>query len=86
MAILGTVLMVVGGIAMRVFWIQILIVAFKTHIGWGLGSLFIPFVGLVFVFMHWQETKTPFLRSLIALAVYIVGMVLGFMGAGPVTG
>jgi len=76
MAAVGSIIMVLGAIGALVFWIQILIVAFKKHIGWGLGSLFIPFVGLVFVFMNWQETKTPFLRGLICVAVQIVGMVI----------
>jgi len=73
MATLGTIIMAIGAIGGLVFWIQILIVAFKQHIGWGLGSLFIPFVGLVFVIMNWDETKTPFLRLLICVAVQIAG-------------
>ncbi len=81
MATLGTIIMLIGAIGALVFWIQILIVAFKTHIGWGLGSLFIPFVGLVFVIMNWQETKTPFLRGLICVAVQIVGMVISGFAA-----
>jgi hypothetical protein len=76
METLGTIIMALGAIGGLVFWIQILIVAFKKHIGWGLGSLFIPLVGLVFVFMNWNETKTPFLRALICCAVQIVGVVI----------
>jgi len=70
------IIMAIGAIGGLVFWIQILIVAFKKHIGWGLGSLFIPFVGFVFVFMNWEKTKTPFLRAIICFAVQIVGMVM----------
>ncbi|MCP4902540.1 MAG: hypothetical protein GY906_36715 [bacterium] len=81
MAILGTILLVIGGIGSLIFGIQILIVAFQTHIGWGLGSLLVPGVGLVFVIMNWQKTKTPFLRSLICFAVMIVGGVLSGMGS-----
>ncbi|MCD4750705.1 MAG: hypothetical protein K8R59_15140 [Thermoanaerobaculales bacterium] len=80
MATIGSIIMFVASIALLIFWIQILIVAFKTHIGWGLGSLFIPFVGLVFVFMHWQKTKTPFLRSLICVAVQIVAAGISYLG------
>lgn len=82
MATIGTIITFVAAIAALIFWIQILIVAFKKHIGWGLASLFIPFVGLVFVFMHWNETKTPFIRSLICIAVQIVGVGISAMGAG----
>ncbi len=81
MGTLGSIIMFIGIIGGLIFWIQILIVAFQTHIGWGLASLLIPFVGLVFVFMHWQKTKTPFLRALICVAVQIVGMVMAGMGA-----
>jgi hypothetical protein len=86
MAMLGMALSVLAGIGMLIFSIQILITAFKTSIGWGLASLLIPFAILVFVFTNWQATKTPFLRSLIALAVALVGSglsVYGAMGAAP---
>lgn len=81
MALIGSIITFVAAIASLIFWIQILIVAFKKHIGWGLASLFIPFVGLVFVFMHWTETKTPFLRSLICFVVMIAGGVISAMAA-----
>jgi uncharacterized membrane protein len=84
MAILGTILMVVAGLAMLVFSVQILITAFQTSVGWGLASLLIPFAILVFVFKHWPETKTPFLRTLACLPVYLIGM--GLMMAGAMSG
>lgn len=82
MAILGTIVVALAAIAMLVFSVQILIMAFKTSIGWGLASLFIPFVILVFVFKNWQQTKKPFLYTLACIPVQIVGYVLMFMGAG----
>jgi len=82
MAMAGMALAALAGIAMLVFSIQILIMAFKTSIGWGLGSLLIPFVILVFVFKHWSETKKPFLYTLACLPVYIIGFVLMAMGGG----
>ncbi len=82
MATAGMALAALAGIAMLVFSIQILIVAFKTSIGWGLGSLLVPFVILVFVFTHWAETKKPFLYCLACLPVYIIGFVLMAMGGG----
>lgn len=85
MAILGMVLVFIAGIASLVFSIQILITAFKTSVGWGLASLFIPFVILVFVFTHWEDTKKPFIRCLIATAVAIVGSVIMGIGGGMTT-
>ena len=80
MVILGWALAALSGIAMLVFGIQILIMAFKTSIGWGLASLLIPFVILVFVFKHWDQTKTPFLRTLACLPVYVIGLGLAIYG------
>jgi len=64
---LGCVVALIGGI-----WL--LVVTFKKSVWWGLGSLFIPLVGLIFVIMNWQLTKTPFL-------VYLAGVVLLVIGA-----
>jgi hypothetical protein len=38
--------------------------------------LFIPFVSLIFVIVHWAEAKTPFLRALGGAALIFVGMLL----------
>ena len=53
--------------------IWLLIVAFKESIWWGLGSLFIPFVSLIFAVLHWSVAKTPFLISLLSIVMVIVG-------------
>jgi uncharacterized membrane protein len=86
MAILGTLLMVVGGIIGLIYGIILLVKAFQTHILWGLGYLFVPFVGLIFVIVHWEVAKKPFLRMLIAIPFYIVGAILVAMGAPEATG
>ena len=81
MGILGTILSLVGAVGMLAFTVIILIHAFKKSLGWGLASLLIPFVILVYVFQNWAEVKTPFLRSLICLVVLGIGMALSVMGA-----
>ena len=81
MAMVGMALSALAGIGMLIFSIQILITAFKTSLGWGLVSLIVPFAVLVFVAKHWEATKTPFLRSLIALAVALVGSGISMFGA-----
>ena len=81
MATLGMVLSVVGSIAMLVFSVQILIKAFQTSVGWGIASLLLPFAILVFVAKHWEATKTPFLRSLMAMVVVVIGTGLSVYGA-----
>lgn len=77
MATLGMLVMLVGVIVSFVFSVIILIKAFKTSILWGLGSLFIPFVILVYVFMHWADTKQPFLYAVGGWVITMIGAALG---------
>lgn len=71
------ILLVIGFGISVVAGIWFLIVAFKQSVLWGLGCLFVPFVSLVFLIMHWQEAKRPFLWSLAALVPLVIGMLLG---------
>ncbi|HTU68378.1 MAG TPA: hypothetical protein VMF52_20715 [Steroidobacteraceae bacterium] len=63
--ILGGILAVVGGI-----WL--LVVTFQTSVLWGIGSLLIPLVSLIFVAMNWQTTKKPFLIQLAGIVLLII--------------
>lgn len=58
---MGTLLLLVGALIACVGSIWLLVKAFQTSILWGLGSLFVPFVQLIFVIMNWAECKKPFL-------------------------
>lgn len=80
MELISIALILVGSIVSIIFGIHLLIVAFRTSILWGLGYLFVPFVALIFVIVHWSEAKTPFLRSLIGVALIILGMILSPTG------
>ncbi len=61
--------------------IMILIEAFKEHILWGLGSLFVPFVSLVFIVMHWNVSKKGFFIWLAGLPLYGIGIALAATSA-----
>ena len=76
MGVLGMMLMAVGGIAALVGGIWFLIVAFQENILWGLGCLFIPFVALVFLIMHWDKAGKPFLIELAGAVAAIVGSIM----------
>ena len=80
MGILGTVLTILGSIGMLVF--QILILAFRSSVGWGLGTLllFVP-VGIVYVIREWRDCRTPFLRWLASFAAVVIGGAVGFFAA-----
>jgi hypothetical protein len=76
MEIISLILLAIGSIIALVFGIQLLIIAFRTSIWWGLGSIFIPLVGLIFVILHWPQTKKPFLLSFLAIPCFIVSGLL----------
>ena len=76
METIGLILLVIGFLIALVYGIQLLIVAFRTSIWWGLGSIFIPLVSLIFVIMYWPQAKSPFLRGLLAIPFYLVGFAL----------
>ena len=82
-AIIG-LLFLVGAIVSFVGSIMVLIKAFQESILWGLGSLLIPFVILVFVLLNWYEAKQGFLTMLAGAAVTILGLILGAMFGEPV--
>jgi hypothetical protein len=65
-------LLIVGMIVALVGGIWLLVVAFKESVWWGLGSLLLPFVSLIFVIMHWQVSKKPFLISLAGTVLLLV--------------
>jgi hypothetical protein len=73
-------LMALGSVGCLVFSIIILVKAFQKSVIWGLGSLFVPFVVLVFIFMNWDATKKPFLYSLGCWVIGMLGFALGAMG------
>ena len=77
MEILALVLYAVGIIIFLVYNILFLVEAFKVHIGWGLGCLFFGgIVSLIFLILHWDVAKRPFLRSLLAIPVFIIAAAL----------
>ncbi|MHC5058724.1 MAG: hypothetical protein ACYTKD_29045 [Planctomycetota bacterium] len=76
MGALISLLMLAGGVVSLVGGIMILIEAFKENIGWGLGSLLVPIVALVFAFMHWDKCKKGFTIWALGFGLCILSMVL----------
>lgn len=76
MQILGTILLVIGALVAFIYGIILLIKAFQTSVLWGLGYLFVPFVALIFVIVHWDVAKQPFLYSLLGVAIMFIGIAL----------
>ncbi|MDB6173974.1 MAG: hypothetical protein JWL59_3285 [Chthoniobacteraceae bacterium] len=55
--------MILGGLLAVIGTVMFMVAAFRQGILWGLGSLFVPFVSLIFVIAHWAEAKRGFLLS-----------------------
>ncbi|MET4729440.1 thiol:disulfide interchange protein [Lysobacter enzymogenes] len=69
-------LMIVGGLICFGAGLWLLVLAFQESVWWGLGSLLLSPVMLVFVILHWNKAKVPFLINLGGLALVIVGAVM----------
>jgi len=74
---IGTLLVLLGWLIALVGLIMLLIAAFKEHILWGLGCLFIPIVPLIFVIVNWDKAKNAFFTWIAGILVVILGAALG---------
>jgi hypothetical protein len=80
MEILGALLLFVGFAVAAVGGIWLIVVAFQESVLWGLGTLFIPLVGLAFVIAHWDAAKRPFLVNIGGGLLIALGAVMGGTG------
>ena len=80
MEVLGTILLVIGFIGIFVCSIWFLVVAFQESPLWGLGCIFVPFVSLIFLIMHWDKAAKPFLAQLACSVPIIAGLMIGSVG------
>jgi hypothetical protein len=71
-----SLLIIVGIIAMVIGSIGLMIKAFSESLLWGLGCLFFQPVGWIFVILHWQEAKNPFLLQVAGVVLTIIGVAL----------
>lgn len=73
----GGVLGLVGVLLLFVTHIWLLIRIFEQSVGWGLASLFLPFVGLVAVIQFWEKTKRSFIGQMVCAGIVFVGIGIG---------
>lgn len=64
-AFIGWVMTLIGGI-------RILISAFRKSIIWGLGCLLVPFCGLVYLIVDWDNAKSGFFLQLKGFGVILL--------------
>ena len=76
MATLGMIIWGIGGLVALIGGIWFLVVAFRQTIWWGLGCLFIPFVSIIFLIIHWSDAAKPFFVSLLGVVMMVVVTIL----------
>ena len=76
MEILALIFIVIGSLIALVYGILLLVKAFQVSILWGLAYLLIPFAALVFIIVHWEVAKKPFLMSLLSIPFIVIGLIL----------
>ena len=74
--IIGIGLFFIALIICIIYGIKLIIIAFQESTAWGLMYLFVPFANLYFVFTRWEKTKSPFLKTLIAIPLFLIGSVM----------
>lgn len=74
---MGVVILVIGSIIAVVGGLMLLIETFRESVVWGLASLFIGPVSLIFVILHWDVAKKPFLIQLAGICIAFLGVALG---------
>ena len=65
--LIGLLVFIVGGV---VLFLQ----AFNKSIAWGLACFFINPVCLLFIALHWDETKGTFFIQVIGFSVLLIGL------------
>lgn len=74
---IGAVMFWVGCALMVVGALWLLFVTFKESIIWGICSLFIPLVQLLFVFFNWELTWRPFFINLVGVLLMVGSFWIG---------
>jgi len=76
MEIVGTGLFVVGLLVAIAGWLMVVVAAFRESVGWGVGTLLIPLVALIFVITHWQDARRGFLTQVGGTAIFLFGALI----------
>lgn len=77
---LATMLVLVGLLLVLIGALAFLLAAFREDLLWGLGVLFVPPLGLVFLIVHWPVAKHGFFLKLWGIALVVLGVLVAGNG------
>jgi hypothetical protein len=69
-------IVLIGFVMTLIGSVRILISAFRKSIIWGLGCLFVPFCGLAYLIVDWENAKSGFFLYLKGAAVIFIAFLL----------
>ncbi len=73
---LNLILLGAGLVIFLIGSIGYLIATFRVGILWGLSCLLLPFVAVIFLFVHWKVAVKPFLVSILGVAIVFLTTLL----------
>jgi hypothetical protein len=69
----STILQGAGLIVFLIGSLWYLVTTFRVGILWGLSCMFLPFISLIFLFVHWKVAAKPFGVSLLGVGIAFSG-------------
>lgn len=73
LALLGVLIFLFGGLLF-------ILSAFEESILWGLGVLFLPLFGLIFLFTHWHRAKEAVYTKLCGIGAILLAVMMSSDG------
>jgi hypothetical protein len=72
--ILAFIFILVGLVFSFLSQICLIVRIFQQSVWWGIGSLFLPFVGLIALILFWEKTRRSFLGQMICLGILLISI------------
>ena len=77
--LVGVTFFFIGTLIMLAGTVWLLVLAFRQHILWGLGSFLIPLVIIVFAIKFWATAQVPFVLHIMGNITMILSTVYFFI-------
>ena len=69
--------LIIGVLCILIGWILLVVEAFHTSVLWGLGTLFIKPVTLIYAIVHWDRAKSAAVIFFTGYGIVLVGALAG---------